>query len=313
MTEHYALIKPLRICRIVLNGCWRVSTTLYLLLILVSFSAVCHANDVDIQLTTNDGSTKMSVNNSGANSIASIDSQGDAIFNKAVTISSNAVLSGATFYSAGTINISNPTTHTGTLTVINSATLGAAGNTVTISSNAVLPGTTIYQNGNVQMGVGSVLMGSGGNTVTISSNAILSGATFYQNAPTVINKLYTGMTLGNTANTSIAAGAGMGTLGANLGISILAGGTNTYGVITSTTGTTSGGTNATFATITPSIAAPHQIVCVLSPANNNAANLANTIQPKIVGTSTTWLIVTSGTQFPGSATNYMWNYICGGY
>src|SRR6266446_4544934 len=72
----------------------------------------CFAAEMNVQLTTNDGSTKMSIQNSGASEVASVDSQGNASFNRVTQtgsggsfiVNQNTLQSGATFYvSSGTV------------------------------------------------------------------------------------------------------------------------------------------------------------------------------------------------------------------
>src|SRR5258708_4931342 len=79
----------------------------------------CFAADMSVQLTTNDGSTKMSIQNSGAAEVAFVDSQGNASFNRITQVGSggsfiinqNMLQSGATFYvSSGTATNFNTTT-----------------------------------------------------------------------------------------------------------------------------------------------------------------------------------------------------------
>jgi hypothetical protein len=176
--------------------------------LLIGFALVgvvirCYANDADILLTTNTGGTKFTVQNSNPAVVASIDSSGSAF------ISSNTILSGATFYNNGPITLGNAgqTVTISTNLIVNNGgtfyqdgavTLGASGQAVTFSSNVILNGTTFYQNGRVVIGGSSqgsvtistsVTLGSntaGGSAVTISSNTILSGATFYNNGPILI-------------------------------------------------------------------------------------------------------------------------------
>src|SRR6266481_2074213 len=71
----------------------------------------CFAAEMNVQLTTNDGSTKMSIQNSGAAEVASVDSQGNASFNRVTQtgsggsfiINQNTLQPGATLYvSSGT-------------------------------------------------------------------------------------------------------------------------------------------------------------------------------------------------------------------
>jgi len=65
----------------------------------------CFAAEMNVQLTTSDGSTKMSIQNSGAAEVASIDSQGNASFNRVMQTGSGgsfilnqtSLQSGATF------------------------------------------------------------------------------------------------------------------------------------------------------------------------------------------------------------------------
>lgn len=71
-----------------------------------------------------------------------------------ITVSSNTVLPGATFYQNGPV------------------LLGTPGFSVTLSSNVIMPGATFYQNAMVRLG-------DSGISVRVSSNTILPGATFY--------------------------------------------------------------------------------------------------------------------------------------
>jgi len=94
-----------------------------------------------------------------------------------VTISSNAVMPGATFYRNGSVN------------------LGTAGQTVTVSSNTILTGATFYQNGNI-------LMGTPAQSVQFSSNTILPGTTFYQSGYTAISSATITHLTGVTTNSN---------------------------------------------------------------------------------------------------------------
>src|SRR5882672_4345170 len=67
---------------------------------------------MNIQLTTSDGSTKMSIQNSGAAEVSSIDSQGNASFNRVTQtgsggsfiVNQNSLQAGSTFFvSSGTV------------------------------------------------------------------------------------------------------------------------------------------------------------------------------------------------------------------
>src|SRR5258708_24669099 len=71
----------------------------------------CFAAEMNVRLTTNDGSTKMSIQNSGAAEVAYVDSLGNASFNQitqtgsggSFIVNQNILQSGATFYvSSGT-------------------------------------------------------------------------------------------------------------------------------------------------------------------------------------------------------------------
>jgi len=73
----------------------------------------CFAADMSVQLTTSDGSTKFSIQNSGASEVASVDSQGNATFAKVTQtggggsfiLNQNSLQAGATFYvSSGTVS-----------------------------------------------------------------------------------------------------------------------------------------------------------------------------------------------------------------
>ena len=70
---------------------------------LVSAAVSSFAGDADVKLTTADGSTKFTVQDSNGNVVTSVSSQGN------VTISSNTVLRGATFYNNAPNQISTST------------------------------------------------------------------------------------------------------------------------------------------------------------------------------------------------------------
>src|SRR5258706_143688 len=69
--------------------------------IVLAASAVVHAGDVDVQLTTTDGSTKFTIQNSNAVEVASVTSQGNAYIN-GVYATYNVSLGSATVRNFGT-------------------------------------------------------------------------------------------------------------------------------------------------------------------------------------------------------------------
>src|SRR5437773_1896308 len=84
----------------------------YLLVVLLLAFHRSFAAEMNVQLTSSDGSTKMSIQNSGAAEVASIDSQGNASFNRVTQsgsggsfiINQNTLQSGTTIYvSSGTV------------------------------------------------------------------------------------------------------------------------------------------------------------------------------------------------------------------
>src|ERR1019366_4699844 len=63
------------------NFLYKRSSLLLLASVLVATATLpCHAGDVDVQLTSTDGSTKFTFQNSSSVEIASVTSQGDAYF-----------------------------------------------------------------------------------------------------------------------------------------------------------------------------------------------------------------------------------------
>lgn len=86
-----------------------------------------------------------------------------------VTVSSNTILSGATFYQNGPINFANATNISGALTVSNAATLGSASSAVLITSNTILANTTFYQNGTTVMGAAAGTTNAGDYIINVSS------------------------------------------------------------------------------------------------------------------------------------------------
>src|SRR5258706_16478005 len=75
----------------------------------------CFAAEMNVQLTTNDGSTKMSIQNSGAAEVASVDSQGNASFNR-VTIGSSMTVTGNQIMING-VSYQSPSSQGGSQTV----------------------------------------------------------------------------------------------------------------------------------------------------------------------------------------------------
>ena len=101
----------------------------------------------------------------------------------------------------------------------------------------------------------------------------------------------------------IAAGTGAGT---SPTISIATGGSDSSFQITLTTGSSPAGSNATIGTVTFAGTMPNTPFCHISPANANAAALNGATQ--VFGTSTTTgMVLTSGTSALTAATAYAWN------
>ena len=113
-----------------------------------------------MKLTTTDGSTQFTIQNSNGVVVSSITSLGT------VSFSSNTVLAGATFYQNGRVVMGGSNTQ-GAVFISTVVTLGTANSPVYISSNTIMPGATFYY----------------GGSAIISSNTVLSGATFYNNGP----------------------------------------------------------------------------------------------------------------------------------
>jgi hypothetical protein len=125
-------------------------------LILVGFVLSARADDANIQLTTNNGTTQFGFQDSTPKDIVTVNSAG------VVNISSNTILPGTTFYQSG------------------NASIGSVGDIVSmpivnISSNAVMPGATFYQNAGISLGTAA-------QSISISSNVVIGGgnATIYQ-------------------------------------------------------------------------------------------------------------------------------------
>src|SRR5882724_9082049 len=161
----------------------------------------CFAAEMNIQLTTNDGSTKMSVQNSGAAEVASVDSQGNATFNRVTQTGNggsfiakqNTLQSGATFYvSSGTvINLNTTNLKFADGTTLTTAT---GGGTITgVTAGYGISGGGI--SGNVTVNLVS-------NTTSYiqASSTLQSGATFYVSSGTVSGTLSAGTFSGSGAN-----------------------------------------------------------------------------------------------------------------
>jgi hypothetical protein len=232
-----------------------------------------HADESGVKLTTSDGSTQFGIQNAGGTDVMTVNSLGGVVIGSSITVSSNTVLPGTTFYQNG------------------SAVIGGSGQSVTLSSNVIATG-------------GIVTLGSANNYVKISSNTILPGTTFYQNGQATFGSIFGGGAIPGT----VTRGNGCGTTGS---VSITAGGTTAAGVVNCTpAGTISA--SAAIVTVTPVVPAPNSFVCVVSPNNANAEALAAGAWPVVTGTQTQWVLTAGATKL-ASGTAYAWTYICSGY
>lgn len=134
------------------------------LLLLVGTGHVMWAADASIKLTTADGSTQFSIQNSAAAQVASVDSLGNATFAKVTQtgtggnfiLNQNTLQAGATFFvSSGTVN--------GPLTVGGAVTAGTGANQITTAAG-LLDATKLT--GNLPALNGSALTSLTGTNVT---------------------------------------------------------------------------------------------------------------------------------------------------
>jgi len=109
--------------------------------------------------------------------------------------------------------------------------------------------------------------------------------------------------VGGTSAPSIAAGAGAGTT-PTVSVSTA---TDLAGVINITTGTLPTGTNAVIATVTFNTAYGVAPIVILQPANAITATLTGATGVYVTSTTTT-LVLTSGTTALTASTAYKWNY-----
>jgi hypothetical protein len=190
------------------------------------------ADDANIQMTTTNGSTVVGFQDSAGKDVVLVNSLGG------LTVSSNTILPGTTFYQDGTVFTGTP----GKVFDVNAnVQLGAANNSVIIASNTILPGTTFYQDGTVLTGTsgklfdinGTVQLGAAGNSVQITSNTIMPGATFYQSGA-----IYMGATaLSVNFSSNVVVSGGNATIYQNGRISVSSGTFNGYMQLLSTTNT----------------------------------------------------------------------------
>jgi hypothetical protein len=139
------------------------------------------AADMNIQLATNDGSTKLSLQNAAASEVASVDSQGNATFTKVTQsgsggsfiVNQNTLQSGATFFvSSGTV--------TGTLSAGTFSGSGAgltnfpaAGLTGTIADSAI-DASSVTKQGNTFNGANQLVQLNGSGNLTALNAANLT-------------------------------------------------------------------------------------------------------------------------------------------
>jgi len=182
---------------------------LFALALLLVTASYCRAGDVDMQMTTTDGSTKVTFQNSSSVEVASVTSQGDAYFRTitpaqalnmgnhqinnlaAPTAGMDAVTKNYVDTATGSVNTSSllssnntwsgVNTYSSSVTVNNAALLGASGQAVTISSNLVVnAGGTISGNGswltsltpgNISAGVATNVSGLGSQGQALNMNS----------------------------------------------------------------------------------------------------------------------------------------------
>jgi len=145
---------------------------------------LCFAAEMNIQLTTNDGSTKMSIQNSGAAEVASVDSQGNATFNQitqtgsggSFIVNQNTLQSSATFYvSSGTV--------VGTLTAGTFSGSGASLTNLPVTSltgtiaNSAIDASSITKQGNTFNGASQLVQLNPSGNLTALNAANLTSLT----------------------------------------------------------------------------------------------------------------------------------------
>jgi len=263
----------------------------------------CFAAEMNVQLTTSDGSTKMSIQNSAASEVASIDSLGNASFNRitqsgpggSFIINQSALQSGAMLYvSSGTVvNLNTTNLKFADGTTQTTASSGSAGGSIT----GITAGYGISGGGTS----GNVMVNLLSNSTSYIQNAaaLQSGATFYVSSGTATNFNTTTLKFadGTTQTTASSAGTIQNT-------STLQPGSTFY---------TSSGTVNAF-TVGTSLVLPNTSVALAALANGTLQSgvvissiAANTVYPMSVLSAAYPNITGVGTQ--GQALNMNSNLI----
>jgi len=138
--------------------------------------------------------------------------------------------------------------------------------------------------------------------VTISSTVVMPGTTFYQNGTATISSATI------SVNALYGAGQQPTLVGTVCGAGSTLRGTNNFGKI-NCVGTVASGV---LFTVTQTIAAPNMWNCIVMPANTNA-NYAASPHFTVFVSTTDNLHWTLNTTANFAATNYLYNYMCGGY
>lgn len=172
-------------------------------------------------------------------------------------------------------------TATGTIYTLNNA---AGQNLLTINSTSIAaaPATNILQ-------------------VASSSGATVFYVNGYGNASTTGSMFASAFITGGAPTIATSTGSG------SAGTASITGG-NSGGEIT-INALTSPVLSATIATITPSISAPNNWYCTITPSNAAAQALAIAAYPRVGHAASTWSII-SGTTALSTSVTYLWQYTC---
>ncbi len=254
------------------SGCTRNSVGIVRQSLLVGVLALlgsrmpCYGGDADVKLTTTNGSTKFTVQNSAGAEVASVNSLGG------LTISSNAVLSGTTFYQGGSALIGTSSSMLGFF--------GAA--PVVQPTNATDLRTALINLGLYATG-GATPLNLNGGALTVAS--ITSG-----NTPGIIQ-----------------GGTGCGAVP-----TLSAGSNNVYGIVTCAAAGAPGASQEIARITPTVTCANQWVCTIYAGVAASAPFGNGTAQERVFvnGTSTTWSI-RSGTTALGAGTTYIWNYNCG--
>jgi len=157
----------------------------------------CFAAEMNVQLTTNDGSTKMSIQNSGAAEVASIDSQGNASFNRVTGSGSGLTSLNASGLASGVVPDAR----------LDSSSVTLQGNTFNT------PNALVQLDGTSRLPAvdGSLITNVDGaniSKVIKLQNILQSGATFYVSSGTAANFNTTSLKFADGTTQTTAGGSG---------------------------------------------------------------------------------------------------------